>query len=227
MGSALQVSHNPHSSTWWRRSKLAPGRALWGVHAEGQKEDPFGYIEECLIEMGGLECEVLTMLGITEHGVESIGVLLEGEGEGEQPFCSISQRNRWMSNHLLDFKKNLVVDLMEYHPSMKFRKKPSWNQFESTMILRLQPSQRSRIFGQLAHGLVSLSLVESRGFLGGLEKPMSKAYAELQWRLPTENIYKLHIKQNQPMLQADSRAAGRGCCTNLLIYHTVIGVRIA
>eukprot|EP00435_Cladocopium_sp_Y103_P044447 s2960_g12.t1 len=47
-----------------------------------QKEDPFGKIEECLIEMEGLECEVLTMLGITEHGVDSVGVLLEGEGEG-------------------------------------------------------------------------------------------------------------------------------------------------
>ena len=50
-----------------------------------KKEDPFGYIEECLIEMGGLECEMLTILGITEHGVDSVGVLLEGEGDGEQP----------------------------------------------------------------------------------------------------------------------------------------------
>ena len=57
-----------------------------------RKEDPFGYIEGCLVEMGGLECEILNMLGITEHGVESIGVLLKGEGEGEQPFCPISPR---------------------------------------------------------------------------------------------------------------------------------------
>jgi hypothetical protein len=57
-----------------------------------RKEDSFGYIEGCLVEMGGLECEILTMLGITEHGVESIGVLLKGEGEGEQPFCPISPR---------------------------------------------------------------------------------------------------------------------------------------
>lgn len=35
MGSALQVSHNPHSSTWWRRSKLAPHQALSQFHAEG------------------------------------------------------------------------------------------------------------------------------------------------------------------------------------------------
>ena len=55
------------------------------------REDPFEPIEECMIEMGGLECEILTFLGKHENGVEEIGVLVDesndfigGEGQ-EQP----------------------------------------------------------------------------------------------------------------------------------------------
>ena len=51
------------------------------------REGPFEPIEECMIKMGGLECEILTFLGKHEHGIEAIGVLVDESddfiGEGQ------------------------------------------------------------------------------------------------------------------------------------------------
>ena len=44
-------------------------------------EDPFGVIEDCVIRMGGQECEVLTVLGVQEHNIDEIGALILDEGE--------------------------------------------------------------------------------------------------------------------------------------------------
>ena len=60
------------------------------------REDPFEPIEECMIKMGGLECEILTLLGKHEHGVEQIGVLVDesddfigGEGQEQPHFADV------------------------------------------------------------------------------------------------------------------------------------------
>ena len=39
-------------------------------------DDPFGVIEDCVIGMGGQECEVLTVLGVQEHNIDEIGAHL-------------------------------------------------------------------------------------------------------------------------------------------------------
>ena len=60
------------------------------------REDPFEPVEECMIKMGGLECEILTLLGKHEHGVEQIGVLVDesddfigGEGQEQPHFADV------------------------------------------------------------------------------------------------------------------------------------------
>ena len=60
------------------------------------REDPFEPVEECMIKMGGLECEILTLLGKHEHGVEQIRVLVDesddfigGEGQEQPHFADV------------------------------------------------------------------------------------------------------------------------------------------
>ena len=58
-----------------------------------EKDDPFGPIEECLITMGGLECEVLTVLGVREHGIEEIGNFVTDE-EDDFLYAELQEEGR-------------------------------------------------------------------------------------------------------------------------------------
>ena len=47
-------------------------------------EQPFGLIDECIFNMDG-ECEILTILGVEEHGFEEFGDLLDEDEEVDGP----------------------------------------------------------------------------------------------------------------------------------------------
>ena len=48
------------------------------------KDEPFGLIDECIFNMDG-ECEILTILGVEEHGFEEFGDLLDEDEEVDGP----------------------------------------------------------------------------------------------------------------------------------------------